>query len=89
MYRLGWLPIHDLLQFDRIHRDTILGNSVTQELHTIQLEFTFKEFGIEFVILQVLQNNKKMFRMLGFILGIDKDIINEYHYQLVQFIHED
>jgi hypothetical protein len=30
-----------------------------------------------------------MLRMLGFILGINKDIVNEYHYELVQFIHED
>jgi hypothetical protein len=31
----------------------------------------------------------KVFRMLCFILGINEDIINEYHYQLVQLIHED
>jgi hypothetical protein len=89
MYRLGWLPIHDLLHFTRIHKDTIFGNSVTQEFHTIQPEFTFREFGIEFVIPQSLQDNTNMLRMLGFILGINEDIINEYHYELVQFIHED
>jgi hypothetical protein len=54
MYRLGWLPIHDLLHFARIHEDTILGKSVTQEFHTIQLEFTFRELSKEFVIPQVL-----------------------------------
>jgi hypothetical protein len=89
MHRLGWLPIHDPLHFARIHRDTILENSVTQEFHTIQPEFTFREFGTEFLIPQALQNNTKMFCMLGFVLGINKDIINEYHYELVQFIHED
>jgi hypothetical protein len=89
MYRLGWLPIHDLLHLARIHGDTILGNSVTQEFHTIQPKFTFREFGIEFVISQSLQDNTKMLRMLGFILGINEDIINEYHYKLVQFIHGD
>jgi hypothetical protein len=89
MYRLGWLPIHDLLHLARIHGDTILGNSVTQEFHTIQLEFTFREFGIEFVIPQALQNNMNMPRMLCFILGINEDIINEHHDELVQFIHED
>jgi hypothetical protein len=83
VYRLGWLPIHDLLRFARIHGDTILGNSVTQEFHTIQPEFTFREFGIEFVIPPSLQDNTKMLRMLGFILGINEDIINEYHYELV------
>jgi hypothetical protein len=62
---------------------------VTQKFHTIQPELTFGEFGIEFVISQTLQDNTKMLRMLGLILGINKDIINEYHYKLVQFIHED
>jgi hypothetical protein len=84
-----WLPIHDLLHFARIHRDTILGNSVTQEFNTIQLELTFREFSIKIVISQVLQNNTKMFHMLGFILGINEDIINEYHYELVQLSHEE
>jgi hypothetical protein len=62
---------------------------VTQKFHTIQPELTFREFGIECVISQVLEDNAKMLRMLGFILGINKDIINEYHYELVQSIHED
>jgi hypothetical protein len=57
---------------------------VTQEFHTIQPEFTLREFGIEFVISQSLQDNTKMLRMLGFILGINEDIINEYHYELFQ-----
>jgi hypothetical protein len=59
---------------------------VTQKLHTIQLELTFREFGIEFVISQSLQDNTKMLR---FALGINENIINEDHYEIVQFIHED
>jgi hypothetical protein len=62
---------------------------VTQEFHTIQLELTFRELSIEFVISQSLQDNTKMLRMLGFTLGINENIINEDHYELVQFIHED
>jgi hypothetical protein len=89
MHRLGWLPIYDLLHFARIHGYSFLGNNVTQKFHTIQPELTFREFGIKFVISQTLQDNTKMLRMLGFILGINKDIVNEYHYELVQFIHED
>jgi hypothetical protein len=61
---------------------------VTQKLHTIQPEFTFREFGIEFVIPQPLQDNTKMLRMLRFSFGIYENIINENHYELVQFIHE-
>jgi hypothetical protein len=50
---------------------------------------TFGEFSIKLVISQMMQNNTKVFHMLCFILGINEDIINEYHYELVQFIHED
>jgi hypothetical protein len=89
MYRLGWLPIHDLLHLARIHGDTILGNSVTEEFHTIQPKFTFTEFGIEFVTSQSLQDNTKMLRMFGFALGINENMIDEDHYELIQFIHED
>jgi hypothetical protein len=60
---------------------------VTQKLHTIQPELTFREFGIEFVISQSLQT--KMLRMLGIALRINENIIDEDHYELVQFIHED
>jgi hypothetical protein len=87
MYRLRWLPIHDLLHFARIHGDTILGISVTQEFHTIQPELTFRELSIEFVIPQSLQDNTKMLRMLGF--ALNENIINEDHYELVQFNHEE
>jgi hypothetical protein len=62
---------------------------VTQKLHTIEPEFTFREFGIEFVISQLLQDNTKMLRMLGFAFGIYENIINENHHELVQFVHED
>jgi hypothetical protein len=61
---------------------------VTQKLHTIQPEFIFREFGIEFVMSQLLQDNMKMLRMLGFAFGIYENIIDEDHYELVQFIHE-
>jgi hypothetical protein len=61
---------------------------VTQEFHTIQPELTFRELSIEFVIPQSLQDNTKMLHMLGFALGINENIIDEDHYVLVQFIHE-
>jgi uncharacterized protein (DUF4213/DUF364 family) len=62
---------------------------VTQKLHTIQPELTFREFGIEFVISQSLQDVTKMLRMLDFALGINENILDEDHYELVQLIHED
>jgi hypothetical protein len=66
-----------------------MGNSVTQEFQTIQPELTFRELSIEFVISQSLQDNTKMFRMLDFALRIKENIIDEDHYELVQFIQED
>jgi hypothetical protein len=30
-----------------------------------------------------------MLRILGFALGVNEDIIDEDHYELVRFIHED
>jgi hypothetical protein len=88
MYGLGWFPIHNLLYFARIHRYAILGNSVPKKFHTIQPKFTFGELCIKIVILQTLQNNSEMFCMFFIILGIDYDIVNEYHYKLVQLRHE-
>jgi hypothetical protein len=71
MHGLGWFPIHNILYFARIHRYAFLGNSVSQEIHTIQQEFAFGELGIKLVISQTLQNNSEMFCMFFFILGID------------------
>jgi hypothetical protein len=68
VYGLGWFPVHHLLNFARIYGYAICGNSVPQEFHTIQLEFAFGDFSIEFVISQTLQNNSKMFDMFLLIL---------------------
>jgi hypothetical protein len=88
VYGLGWFPIHHLLYLARIHKYVFFGNSVPQELHTIQPKFAFGEFSIEFVISQMLQNNSKMFDMFFLILGIDHDIIDKNYYELVKLSHE-
>jgi hypothetical protein len=88
VYGLRWFPIHHLLDFARIYRDTILRNSVAQKFHTIQPEFTFGELSIKLMILQTLQDNSEMFGMLLLVFGIDKNIIDKDHYEFVKLRHK-
>jgi hypothetical protein len=88
VHGLGWFPIHHLLNFARIHEDTILGNSVPQEFHTLQPEFTFGEHSIKLMISQTLKDNSEMYGMFFLVFGIDVDIINEDHYEFVEFRHK-
>jgi hypothetical protein len=82
------VSIHHLLDFARIYRDTILGNSVPKEFHTLQQEFTFGELSIQLMILQTLKDNSEMFGMLFLIFEIDKDIIDKDHYEFVELRHK-
>jgi hypothetical protein len=45
VYGLGQFPIRHLLNFAMIYGDTILGNGVPQEFHTLQPEFTLGELA--------------------------------------------
>jgi hypothetical protein len=88
MYGLGWFPIHHLLNFARIYGDTILGNGVPQEFHTIQPEFTFGELSIKLMISQTLNDNSEMFGMFLLVFGVDEDIIDKDHYEFVELRHK-
>jgi hypothetical protein len=88
VYGIGWFPIHHLLDFATIDGDTIFRNSVAQKFHTIQPEFTFGELSIKLMILQTLKDNSEMFGMLLLVFGIDKDIIDEDHYEFVEIHHK-
>jgi hypothetical protein len=88
VYGLGWFPIHHLLNFARIYGDTILGNGVPQEFHTLQPEFTFGELSIKLMISQTLKDNVEVFGMFFLIFGIDEDIIDKDHYEFVELRHK-
>jgi hypothetical protein len=88
VYGLGWFPIHHLLNFARIYKDTILGNGVPQEFHTLQPEFTFGELSIKLMISQMLKDNSEMFGMFFLVFGIDEDIIDKDHYEFVKLRHK-
>jgi hypothetical protein len=61
---------------------------MSQKWNLLKPEYTLVELGIELMVTKSLQNNLEMLCMLFFALGIDQDIINEYHYKLVQLQHE-
>jgi hypothetical protein len=76
------------LDFARIYGDTIFGNSVSQKFHTNQPEFTFGELGIKLVISQMLKDYSEMCGMFSLVFGVDKDIIDEDHYEFVELHHK-
>jgi hypothetical protein len=88
VHELGFFPIYHLLNIARIYGDTILGKSVPQEFHTLQPEFAFRELSIKLMIPQTLKDNVERFGMFFLIFGIDEDIINEDHYEFVEFRHK-
>jgi hypothetical protein len=88
VYGLGWFPIHHLLNFARIYGNTILGNGVPQEFHTLQPEFTFGELSIKLMISQTLKDNSEMFDMFFLVFGVDEDIIDKDHYEFVKLRHK-
>jgi hypothetical protein len=53
----------------------------------LQPESTLAELGVELMVSKLLQNNTEMPHMLFFILGVDQDVINEGHDELVQLRH--
>jgi hypothetical protein len=62
---------------------------VTQKFNGIQPKLAFGEFGVQVVVSQSLKNNMEMFRMIFWIFRVDQNVINEDHYELVKFLHED
>jgi hypothetical protein len=55
---------------------------------TLQPEFAFGELSIKLMISQTLKDNSEMFGMFFLIFGIDEDIIDKDHYELVELCHK-
>jgi hypothetical protein len=62
---------------------------MSQKFNGIQPEFALGEFGIQVVVSQSLKSNMKMFRMIFRIFRVDQNVINEDHYEFIEFLHED
>jgi hypothetical protein len=84
----GRFPIHHLLYFARINGYAFTGNSVAQKFYTIQPEFTLGKLSIELMVSKMLANNVQVLSMIFLVLGINKDVINKNHNELVKFKHE-
>ena len=56
---------------------------MTQEWNYLQPEVTLAEFGLKLVLSQTLKYYVKMMSMFFLILGVDQDIINKDHDELV------
>jgi hypothetical protein len=61
---------------------------MTKKGYFLQPGCALAELGIELMVIKSLQNNLKMLLMLFFILGVDQDVIDEDHDELVQLRHE-
>jgi hypothetical protein len=61
---------------------------MSKKWNLLKPECTLVELGIKLMVMKSLQNNLKMLLMLFFIIGLDQDVINEYHDKLVQLRHE-
>jgi hypothetical protein len=61
---------------------------VAQIFYTIQPEFTLGKLSIELMVSKMLENNVQVLSMIFLILGINKDVINKNHNELVKFRQE-
>ena len=71
------------MYFTGVHRDTLSRYDMTEEWNFLQPEVTLAEFGIKLVLSKMLKYYMKLSSMFLFILGIDQDIINEDHDELI------
>jgi hypothetical protein len=62
---------------------------VTQEWYFLDPKLAFAKLGVKLVLSQLLKYNSEVFFMFFHSLRIYKNVINEYHYKLVQLQHED
>jgi hypothetical protein len=76
------------LNLDWVNCNTFSGDDMSKKWNLLQPECTLAELGIKLMVTKLLQNKSKMLLMLFFILGVDQDVVNEYHDKLVQLRHE-
>jgi hypothetical protein len=61
---------------------------VVQKFYTIQSEFTLGKLSIELMASKMLENNVQVLSMIFLVLGINKDVINKNHNELLNFGYE-
>jgi transposase len=61
---------------------------MSQERDLLQPELTLSKLCIQLVLSEFLQNQMKLFCILLFILGVDKNVIYEHYHELIQILHK-
>ena len=61
---------------------------MSEESHLLEPELTFAEFGIKLMVAKPLQNCSKMLLVFILALGVNEDVINEYHHKFIQEVHK-
>ena len=59
-----------------------------EESHLLEPELTFAEFGIKLMVPKPLQNCSQMLFVFVLALGVNEDVINEYHHKFIQEVHK-
>jgi hypothetical protein len=72
-----------LLNLAWVDYNTLSGVDMSKNWNLLYPKCTLAELGIELVVTKSLQDNPETLHMLFFILGVDQDVINEYHNKLV------
>jgi hypothetical protein len=81
-------PLFYNLDLSGIYTDSLSSENMTKKGDFFKPEVTLAELGIKLILPQLLQNHSQVLFMLFGGGGIDKDVINEHHYELVQLVHE-
>ena len=61
---------------------------MSEEFHLLEPKLTFAEFGLQLMIAKPLQNCPKMLLVFILSLGVNEDVINEYHHKFIQEVHK-
>jgi hypothetical protein len=61
---------------------------MSKKRNFLQPKCTLAKLGVYLMLMMLLQDNSKMLFMFLLILGVDQDVINEYHGKIVELWHE-
>jgi hypothetical protein len=81
---VGLFPLFYSLDVSGIYSDSLSSENMTKKGNLLKPEVTLAELSIKLILPQLLQNHSQVLFMLFGDGGIDKDVINEHHYELVQ-----
>ena len=81
--------IKNFLNLARVNSNSALRQYTTQKSDFLEPKLTHAKHGIELVVSKSAKNNMEMLRMFRFSLGVYKNVVDQNHDKLVEFLHED